>query len=471
MTAPTLIWFRRDLRLSDNAALTAACEGEGPVIPVHIRDSLVDGLGAAPKFRLELGIEALAESLEDKGSRLILRSGDALEALRALIRETGATRLCWSRAYDPDSIARDTRIKAALEEDGVEVVSQPGHLLFEPWTVQTKEGGFYKVFTPYWRAVRGRDVGPALSAPDRIPAPETWPDSDRLADWHLSAAMDRGADIVRAHALPSEQAAQARLGNFVARRIQDYAELRDFPAADATSDLSENLSLGEISPRQCWHAGQRAMEEGKAGAETFLKELAWREFAYHLLYHAPSLPSENWREGWNDFPWKDDERLAEIRAWKEARTGVPIVDAAMRELYVTGRMHNRSRMIVASYLTKHLLVHWRVGLKWFEDTLIDWDPANNALGWQWVAGSGPDASPYFRIFNPATQREKFDPDKTYLNRWLPMGERPSQTALAFYEAVPRHWKRSAEEDYPQAPVVDLKEGRARALAAYEDSTS
>lgn len=470
MTRPVILWLRRDLRLSDHPALAAACDRGGPVIPVYLRDPVVDGLGAAPKFRLGLGLEAFMPALEEKGSRLTLRSGDALECLRALVRETGAEAVYWTRAYDGESMERDRRVKAALKDDGLEARSFGGHLLFEPWTVETQQGGFYKVYTPYWRAVRGREVPEPLTAPSRIPVPETWPESERLEDWHLARAMDRGAAVVRPHCLPGERAAQQRLGSFMAQKVADYDAQRDIPAGDGTSNLSENLTLGEISPHQCWHAGMRAHEEGKPGAETFLKELAWREFAYHLLYHAPGLPRENWRDSWNGFPWQEDERRAEIRAWKEARTGLPIVDAAMRELYVTGRMHNRCRMIVGSYLTKHLLTHWRVGLKWFEDTLIDWDPASNAMGWQWVAGSGPDATPYFRVFNPDTQRKKFDPDRAYLRRWLPMGRQPSDTALAFYDAVPRSWKRSPDEDYPESPVVGLDEGRKRALAAYEEAS-
>lgn len=467
-TKPTLVWFRRDLRLSDHAALLAAVARGGPVIPVFIRDAMVDGLGAAPKWRLGLGIDCLADALAEKGSRLILRSGPAREVLEELVAETGAGAVLWSRAYDPDSVDRDTRVKEALKASGLEAQSFAGHVMFEPWTVETQQGAFYKVFTPFWKAVKGRDVPEPLATPSELRAPSTWPDSEALEDWQLGAAMRRGAAVVRPYVQLGEQAAQARLAVFMRDKVADYAQARDRVAEDGTSGLSENLSLGEISPAQCWHAGLRAAEAGKAGAETFLKELAWREFAYHLMWHTPRILTDNWREEWDGFPWNEDERLKEVKAWKQGRTGVPFVDAGMREMYVTGRMHNRVRMIVASYLTKHLMCHWRIGQKWFEDCLIDWDPASNAMGWQWSAGSGPDATPYFRVFNPVTQREKFDPDCVYIDRWIAEGRRtPTETALQYFEAIPERWPLSPDDSYPK-PVVDVGEGRAAALKAYEE---
>lgn len=466
-TAPILLWFRRDLRLSDHPALSAAVASGRPVIPVVLRDPLVDGLGAAPRFRFGLGVAHFAEALAEKASRLILRSGPALATLRALVAETGAGAVWWTRAYDPESVARDTEVKAALKGDGLDARSFGGHLMFEPWTVETKDGGFYKVYTPFWRAVRGREVDAPLPAPGTLPAPEAWPDSERLADWRLGAAMDRGAEIVAPHAQVGERAAQGRLGHFMAHVVEGYGESRDRLAEDGTSCLSENLSLGEISPHQCWHAGLRAMEEGKAGAETFLQELVWREFAYHLMHHTPRLTSANWRTEWDAFPWSEDAHAAQVRAWQQGRTGIEMVDAGMREMYVTGRMHNRARMIVASYLTKHLMTHWKVGLRWFEDHLIDWDPASNALGWQWSAGSGPDATPYFRVFNPVTQAKRFDPDAEYRRRWIAEGQNnPPETARAYFDAIPRRWGLSPDDAYP-APVVEPAEGRKIALAAYE----
>ncbi len=409
--SPILMWFRRDLRLGDHAALTAAVQTGRPVIPVFVHDEVVATFGAAPRLRLGLSLAQLGGDLRARGSRLVLRRGDALPTLRALIHDTGARDVWWQRLYDPDSRKRDEAVKAALKDDGVTARSHAGHVLFEPWTVETKTGGYYKVYTPMWKAVRDRDVPEPLSAPSRIPAPQNWPGSDKLADWAMAADMGRGADIVTGHQVVGEAAASARLAAFIANHIDHYMERRDFPAENVASGLSENLTWGEISPARAWHAGRRAMQDGKPGAEHFLKELVWREFSYHLVHHTPHITDTSWREGWEGFAWKTDERLAEVKAWKQGRTGIPFVDAAMRQMYVTGTMHNRARMIVASYLTKHLLCHWRIGQKWFEDCLTDWDPASNALGWQWVAGSGPDAAPYFRVFNPVTQVDKFDKDR------------------------------------------------------------
>ena len=465
--SPVILWFRRDLRLGDHPALSAALARGGPVIPLFIHDDQVAALGAAPKWRLGLGIEALDKALRNRGSRLILRRGPALEGLRGLIEETGAGAVYWSRLYDPQARARDTEVKAALRTQGLEARSFGGHLLFEPWEVQTGTGGFYRVFTPMWNAVRGREVEAPLPAPGRIAGPEHWPVSEQLADWRLGAAMDRGADVLHAHVRPGAAAAEARLAGFIEQRIDGYATDRDLPQKPGASGLSEYLSLGEISPGSCWHAGLRARAEGRQGAETFLRELVWREFAAHLMYHTPHLLERNWKPGWDGFGWNEDADHPHVIAWQRGRTGVPFVDAAMREMYVTGRMHNRARMIAASYLTKHLLSHWRIGMRWFEDCLIDWDPASNAMGWQWVAGPGPDAAPYFRIFNPVSQLDKFDPRGEYARQWIAEGrEAPPESALSYFRAVPRHWGLSADDPYP-APVVTAQEGRARALAAYD----
>ena len=467
MPKPTLLWFRRDLRLSDHPALTAACK-KGPVIPVFILDDETCALGTAPKWRLGLGLEHFAKSLKDAGSRLILRRGKALDVLKTLVEETGADAIYWSRLYDPDAKDRDSGIKDHFKDTDVEAKSFGGHLMFEPWTVETNQGEFYKVYTPFWKSVKGRDVDAPLSSPGSISAPDSWPDSDDRDDWNLGAAMDRGADVVRPFVQLGEGAAQSRLGAFMANIVEGYDDSRDRPDQDGTSCLSENLSLGEISPHQCWHAGQRAREEGKKGAETFLKELVWREFAYHLLHHTPRIMSDNWREKWDSFPWNEDERLKEVKAWKQGRTGIRFVDAGMREMYTSGRMHNRSRMIVGSYLCKHLMCHWKIGMKWFEDCLIDWDPASNSMGWQWVAGSGPDATPYFRVFNPVTQLDKFDPDRDYTDRWIAEGASdPHEDALKYFDAIPRSWNMSADDAYPD-PIVTADEGRKKALDAYEN---
>jgi deoxyribodipyrimidine photo-lyase len=456
------------LRLSDHPALTAALARGGPLIPLFIHDTSVDALGAAPKWRLGLALAALGRTIEAKGSRLILRRGDPLQVLREVIADTGAGAVHWSRLYDPDAIARDKAVKSALGEDDIEAVSHPGHVMFEPWSVQTQQGGYYKVYSPMWRAVKDRDVAAPLPTPGRLSAPDTWPASDNLDDWQMGAAMQRGAAVCLPHQRVGEAAAQERLEWFTTESVDRYKTRRDEPGVDGTSNLSENLAWGEISPAQCWHAGQRALHEGAKGAETWLKELVWREFAWHLLYHTPHIATRNWREGWDAFPWSQKGDTAQVRAWKQGRTGIPFVDAAMREMYVTGRMHNRARMNVASYLTKHLMTDWRIGQAWFADCLTDWDPASNAMGWQWAAGCGPDAAPYFRIFNPETQLQNFDPKGLYAKAWIAEGQStPSQTALSYFDAIPRSWGLSASDGYPD-PVVGLKEGRQRALDAYEE---
>ena len=466
MSSPVLVWFRRDLRLSDHAALTAACATGEPVIPVFIHDDSVATLGAAPKWRLGLGIEKLDENLRKLGSRLLLRRGPAEMVLRKLIQETGAKSVVWSRLYDPQATERDSAIKNALKAEGIDARSFGGHLMFEPWTTETKTGGFYKVYTPFWNNVKMRHVDAPLAKPKVIAAPTHWPDSEDIVDWDMGNAMKRGASIVRPHIRLGEDAAQDRLAVFLDQWVADYVTNRDLPWTNGTSNLSENLAIGEISPHQCWHAGQRALHEGKSGAEVFLKELVWREFAYHLMHHTPRILDSNWKEGWDAFPWNTED-TDEVMAWKQGRTGILFVDAAMRELYVTGRMHNRGRMIVASYLTKHLMTDWRVGQKWFEECLTDWDPASNAMGWQWSAGSGPDATPYFRVFNPVTQLDKFDKNRDYVNRWIAEGRSaPHPDATSFYAAVPESWNLNADTPYPQ-PIVTPEQGRKRALSAYE----
>ncbi len=463
---PVIWWVRRDLRLSDNPALTAAAKA-GPIIPLFIKDRSVDTLGAAAKWRLGEGLEHLARALEAQGLRLILRRGAARDVLDEVIGESGAGAVHWSRLYDPEAIERDTDVKSALKARGVEAQSHAGHLLFEPWTVETKGGGPYKVYSPFWRAVKDRDPGVPLPAPVIRP-PASWPRSDDLSGWAMGADLRRGAKVLARHSNPGEAAAQARLETFVTGKIAAYKAERDLPGVDATSRMSEYLTYGEISPRTLWFAGQRAMRAGHAGAEHFVKEVVWREFAYHLMFHTPHILTDNWRPDWDSFDWREDESLPEVEAWTRGRTGVQFVDAAMREMYVTGTMHNRARMIVASYLTKHCLVHWKIGMRWFEDCLTDWDPASNAMGWQWVAGSGPDAAPYFRVFNPDTQAEKFDPDGSYRRAFIAEGQDdPPQTALEYFEAVPKSWNLSPRENYPPRAIVDLKEGRAAALAAYE----
>ncbi|MEP2530436.1 deoxyribodipyrimidine photo-lyase [Shimia sp.] len=464
-SATTIVWLRRDFRLSDNAALTAAA-ARGAVIPVFILDPQVGALGAAPQMRLDQALSAFQETLKSLGMRLILRRGQAEQVLPKLVQETGADAVFWNRRYDAPSVACDTNLKADLGTRGVKAKSFAGTLLFEPWTVATGQGGPYRVYTPFWKAVRDRVVSQPLARPSLV-APSAWPQSETSADWDLSRRMQGGARVVAQYMQAGEDAAMNKLTTFIDERVAAYRDKRDFMGSAATSELSDALSLGEISPAQCWHAGWRAKESGAPGAEHFLKELTWREFAWHLMWHFPSLDTQTWRPEWARFSWIENPEDVNYLRWCQGRTGVTLVDAAMRELYVTGKMHNRARMIAASYLTKHLGVHWRLGRRWFEECLIDWDAASNAMGWQWVAGCGPDASPYFRIFNPDTQAAKFDPDEAYRKRWLAEPYNvPSSTALEFFAAAPNHWNLKPDAPYGP-PIVGLKEGRQQALSAYE----
>ncbi len=467
MAKPTILWIRKEFRLADNPALTEALAHGGPVIVVFILDSVTHGTGgAAAQWRLGQAIAAFAQVLENKGQRLILRRGESLTTLRTLIAETGAKRVVWGRHYDKASRERDTRIKTALREDGIEAKSVCTHLLFEPWSIQTKTGGPYRVYSPFKRACFEREdrIGEPLPAPTNLAAPDDWPNSESLNDWALGTAMNRGGAIVGQYANIGEGAALERLEGFVPI-ASDYNEGRDALGYTGTSRLSENYAWGEISARTAWHRIRASiMRSAKPdkGFVVYLQELLWREFAYHLLFHYPDLATDNWREEWNAFPWRADNDDAE--RWRRGETGIPGVDAAMRELYATGYMHNRMRMLTASFLTKHLMTDWRVGEAWFRECLTDYDPASNAMGWQWVAGSGPDATPFFRIFNPETQIGKFDKQGRYISRWL---DADSVDAQNFFAAIPRSWGMTAADTRPE-PLISLKQGRERALAAYKD---
>lgn len=467
-SASILLWFRRgDLRLSDNPALAAALETGRPIVPVFLNDEEVRRLGAAPRWQLGRSLASLTADIESRGGRLVLREGDAEKCLDALLAESGARTLYWNRRYEPLALSRDGEIKSGLQERGIEAKSFSGNLLFEPWNLRSSSGTPYRVYTAMWKAQHRQDVASPVRAPGRLPVPEEWPDSDRLEKWQLGADMRRGAKVVEKYATAGEDAAQEALEDFLEYRLAGYGKKRDEMDGDHTSGLSAFLATGDIGVRQCWHATQRALEEGASGAQPFLRQLMWREFANHLLYHMPGMESRCWRSDWDEFGWNGDENRPEIDAWKQGRTGIGLVDAAMREMMVTGTMHNRARMVVASFLTKHLLADWRIGMRWFEEHLIDWDAGNNVVGWQWVAGCGPDAAPFFRIFNPERQADRFDPDGAYQARWIAEGQaEPPRTALDYFDAVPRRWNLRPDAALPE-PVIDLAEGRGRALAAFE----
>ena len=467
--APLLLWFRKDLRLDDNHALLTAAESGRPVIPVYILDAVDGPLGAAQAWWLHHSLTALAASLAARGSRLILRRGEPMAVLRALLKETGAESVHWNRNYDPPGQRLGAAVKAALREDGIGAESFAGQLLHEPTRLTTAAGGPFRVYTPFWRAFSaGEEPAAPDPAPDMIAAPARWPESEQVADWALLPTRPDWAKTFHEIWEPGEAGAHKRLESFVGGAIDGYKIRRDWPGAETTSRLSPHLALGEISPRRIWQA-TRNLPDRIADEDYihFRKELVWREFSYHLLVHFEDLATKNWNDRFDDFPWADNPAL--LSAWQRGETGYPIVDAGMRQLWRHGWMHNRVRMIAASFLIKDLLIDWRVGERWFRDTLVDADPASNAASWQWVAGSGADAAPFFRVFNPVLQGEKFDGEGRYIRAFVPelakldnkFIHRPFEAPLASLRAAGV----SLGKTYPQ-PVVSHAGARDTALAAF-----
>ena len=449
---PSLVWFRDDLRLGDNPALRAAIERGRPIVAAYVLDEESPGvrpLGGAVRWWLHGSLASLADSLERLGATLTLRRGPAEAVIADLAASVGAGAVFWNRRYGAAEREVDSRIKAALRADGIETGSFAGSLLFEPWTIRTGQDRPYSVFTPFWRAcTSGPPPRMPHSAPEAVPPWVGDVPSDRLGDWALQPTQPDWAAGLDETWRPGEASAHDTLRAFLHDSLDEYADARDIPAQGATSRLAPHLRWGEISPYQVWHATEvvRAGATGAAAASAtrFLTELGWREFCYHTLFHAPELATVNIRREFDAFPWPPPDDRA-LRAWQQGRTGYPLVDAGMRELWRTGSMHNRVRMVVASFLTKNLLIDWREGERWFWDTLVDADPASNPFNWQWVAGSGADAAPYFRVFNPQLQAARFDPNGEYIRANVP------------------EWGTDA---YP-APIVDLGETRRAALAAYE----
>lgn len=470
-SAPLIVWLRADLRISDNPALYDACKSGQPVLALYIFDEETPGvrvLGGAAKWWLHHALERLGEAFAKMGARLILRRGAADTVLTSLIEEAGAAGVYWNRCYDPYAMARDRRIKETLKQQGIEAKSFNGSLLFEPWTIATKAGGFYKVYTRYWQACRDRgDPPPPMPAPAQIRSCQSGIDSDVLNDWKLLPSVPDWAGGLRARWQPGETGAVDRLQAFLHSGLKDYALRRDFPADPVTSNLSAYLHSGDISPRQVWHETLKSVG-WSADAEKFLKELVWREFAYHVFYHLPEITEQPMHERFRAFPWRDDP--AALKAWQRGLTGYPMVDAGMRELWQTGHMHNRVRMITASFLVKHLLVPWQQGEAWFWDTLVDADQAVNAFSWQWVAGSGADAAPFFRIFNPIIQGQKFDPDGHYIRTYVPeIAGLPDKYLFQPWLAPDDVLADAGVKiggTYP-GPIVEHKRARERALAAFK----
>lgn len=472
--APAIVWFRQDLRLGDNPALAAAIRTKRPLVLLYVLDDDTPNqwrLGGASRWWLHKSLSAFGGEIAKLGGVLTLRRGPAADVVLDVIRESGAGAVFWNRCYEPFAVERDKSLKARL---GEAVHSFNGALMNEPWEVKTKTGEAFKVFTPYWRAALQRQMRAPLPAPRKLPkGPEI--KGERLEDLALLPTKPNWAKSFESEWMPGESGALHMLHAFIEHKLEAYSNTRDQLGGQPTSRLSPHLHFGEISPVQVRTAVEAAvMQEARlqSGADKFLSELGWREFSANLLFHWPTLPEQNWRTQFDSFPWRED--TDGLKAWQYGRTGYPVVDAAMRELWVTGTMHNRARMIAASFLIKHLLIDWRRGEEWFWDTLLDADLANNAASWQWVAGSGADASPYFRIFNPITQGERYDTDGRYVRRWLP------QLAQLPNEWIHRPWEAPADvldaagvslgENYP-SPMVDHTAARARALAALAQTSS
>ncbi len=469
-----IVWFRQDLRLADNPALAQACKDCERVVCVFIDDpcdQTVSSVGEASRVWLHHSLQALDASLQHKGSALHLLQGNPLDVLKQLINDTGATRIYWNRCYDPVSIERDKSIKLALKSCNPSTFN--GLLIFEPWENLKGDGTPYRVYTPFWRAAAAQ-LTETASLLQRASTPGSIPSATKkiisaitgrlsLSDLGLLPTRSWGGEMMT-HWRVGEKAAKKQLGNFLKAAVHAYDDGRNLPAQTGTSRLSPHLHFGEISPRMVLHQllDGRTVGQLSDGEETFAKEIVWREFAYCLIFHFPHTIDEPLDTRFANFPWADNTQ-DHLQAWQQGLTGVPIVDAGMRELYATGWMHNRVRMIVASYLIKNLLVPWQSGEAWFRNTLVDADLASNAMGWQWTAGSGADASPYFRVFNPVLQGEKFDKQGDYVRHWVP------ELNAVNNKFIHKPWELPEAErsslDYPE-PLVDLKQTRLRALDAF-----
>lgn len=471
--APVILWFRRDLRIADNPALSAAHESGRPIVALYVHDETLEGRaqGAASLWWLDKSLRALQSRLKDRGLRLIVRAGQCEAELRKVVEETGASALYANRLFEPEAAARDRDIVHGLEQDGISCKAWNGSLLCPPGSVLNGSGEPYKVYSPFAKALlRDLELPPERLGPRQMTCAGADLTSESIESLGLHPTTPDWSSGF-GDWTPGEEGAREQLLRFLNSGMKNYPERRDIPSdSSGTSRLSAHLHFGEIAP---WTLVRRARESaGSNGAtskdaEKFISEVLWREFSWHLLHHFPHLPERNFRPEFDAMPWRDAR--AALTAWKRGRTGYPVVDAGMRELWATGYMHNRVRMIVASFLIKHLMIDWREGEAWFWDTLVDADLGNNAQNWQWVAGSGADAAPYFRVFNPVTQGEKFDAEGRYVRQWVPELARLSDRWIHKPWEAPREMLADAGvrlgDTYPK-PIVDHAEARQRALDAF-----
>lgn len=466
-----ILWLRQDLRIDDHPALNAAC-AYGEVVPVYIGNHEEEGewpLGGASKWWLYHSLATFEKRLKKIGLPLIFRKGKALPVLKELIRQTGAQAVFWSRRYEPYALARDAAVKKALIADNIDAQSFNASLLYEPWTIANKQGRPFQVFTPFWKSCLASSPPPEpVAAPSKAHSPEKIPASLTLSELELLPTFPWDSGLNKEWQ-PGIEGAGRRLNTFI-EHADRYLLERDLPAVDGVSCLSPHLHFGEISPRRIWKAVMEAYSGKSEKVEGYLRQLGWREFAHHLLFHFPDTPLHPLRKEYAAFPWKRPGK--ELIAWQKGLTGYPFIDAGMRQLWQTGWMHNRVRMVVGSFLVKDLLISWTEGARWFWDTLVDADLANNTLGWQWVGGCGADAAPYFRIFNPITQGEKFDPNGEYVRRYVPeLAGLPDQWIHRPWEAPPMALRQAGialGRDYPY-PIVDHAKARVSALAALKET--
>jgi len=473
-TQPTLVWFRRDLRLQDNPALHWAVMQKKPVICVYIHDGINDKwqLGGASRWWLHHSLHSLMAGLKTAGCRLHLLAGDTEKTVKRVISETGADTIAWNRRYEPGSIELDKKLKAHYLKKGLTVHSTPGNLSHEPWQVAREGKHPYRVFTAYWKASLKHESLPLTPTVKKIPDySKKIAGEQSLEELKLLPKLPWDAQFPD-HWQPGEKGAHSNLQALLKNRIAAYQTARDIPALAGTSQLSPHLAFGEISPRQINAAVAKKIKNktllADENVETFLKEVGWREFAYHLLYHFPHTIDKPLDKRFEKFPWKKIKPES-LQRWQQGNTGIPLVDAGMRQLWQTGWMHNRVRMVVGSLLIKNMGYHWLRGAEWFWDTLVDADLASNTMGWQWTAGSGADAAPYFRVFNPVRQGERFDPEGEYVRYWVPeIANLPKKHIHSPWTASPTELEQAAiipGKTYPH-PIVDLKETRVEALERF-----